>query len=172
MEDFTKVHTNHSQKHSDLAGEHFITDIGQLILFIIFVATIMIDIFLLKFSIKIIGSLPLLISIPLFLLFFITGSYLIMKSHKIIFGKEKKTARFVTEGVFNIVRHPMYLGSVLLFLSFVFLSYSILSFFVWLIICSFYYFVSKHEEKLLISKFGDSYKKYREKVPMFLPFLK
>jgi len=74
----------------------------------------MIDIFLLKFSIKIIGSLPLVIAIPIFLLFFITGNYLIMKSHQLIFGKEERTARFVTEGVFNIFRQPIYLGSVML----------------------------------------------------------
>ncbi len=106
------------------------------------------------------------------LILFITGSYSIFTSHQIIFRKTEKETGVVTSGVFNKARHPMYLGSILLFLSFVILSYSILAFLFWLVICVFYYFISRHEEKLLINKFGDKYKEYQKKVPMFIPFIK
>ena len=88
--DLGKMNVSHSQKHHNLAGEHTVTDIGQLILFIIFVAVIILDLFVLKFSSNIIGILSRVIAIPLFLLFFITGSYSIFISHKIIFGKTGK----------------------------------------------------------------------------------
>lgn len=166
------MHFHCSQKNNDLAGEHVFTDIGQLILFIIFVSVIIVDLFLLKFSTRIIGPLPSILAVPIFLLFFINGSYFIIKSHRIVFGKKEKEAGLVTKDVFRIVRHPMYFGSILLFLSFVILSYSLLAFLVWVVICLFYYFVSRHEEKLLSNKFGNAYKKYKEKVPMFIPFLK
>lgn len=166
------MNLSHSQKHHNLAGEHAVTDIGQLILFIIFVSVMIFDIFFLKFSSNTIGTISWIIYVPLFLLFFITGSYSIFTSHKIIFKENKKETGVVTSGVFNKVRHPMYFGSMLLFFSFVVLSNSILAFLVWLVIAIFYYFISRYEERLLIKNYGDKYKEYQEKVPMFIPFLK
>jgi len=142
------------------------------ILFIIFVSVIILDIFIFKFSSNIIGTLIWIIAVHSFLLFFITGSYFIFTSHQIIFSKTWKETEIVASGVFNKGRHPMYFGSVLLFFSFVIISYSILAFTVWLVIAVFYYYISRYEEKLLIKKFGDKYKEYQEKVPMFIPFIK
>jgi protein-S-isoprenylcysteine O-methyltransferase Ste14 len=166
------MNPSHSHKHHNLAGEHAITDIGQLILFVIFVLVMIIDIFMFKFSNRMIGTLSQILAIPLFLIFFLIGSYFILTSHRIIFRETDKEVGIVTSGVFNIVRHPMYFGSVILFFSFAILSNSILAFLVWIVICFFYYFISRHEEKLLINKFGDKYREYQEKVPMFIPFIK
>ncbi len=163
---------SHSSRQLNRAGEHALADIGQLILFITFVLVLVLDIFVFKFSSKIIGILSWIIILPLFIVFFIAGSYLIFTSHQLIFKKIEKDTEIVTSGVFKIVRHPMYFGSVLLFFSFVILSYSLLAFLVWLVICFFYYFISRFEEKLLIDKFGNKYQKYQEEVPMFIPFLK
>lgn len=164
--------SSHSSRHHNLAGEHAITDIGQLLLFVAFVLILVLDIFVFKFSLKIIGTLPYIIALPLFILFFIAGNYLIFTSHQLVFKKIEKDTEIVTSSVFKLVRHPMYFGSILLFFSFVILSYSLLAFLVWLVICLFYYFISRFEEKLLIDKFGNKYKKYQEEVPMFIPFLK
>lgn len=172
MEASQNVPEHNSHKDNNLAGEHKITDVGQIILFIIFVLTIIVDKFMFKFSFRTIGSLPYLISIPIFVLLFMAGSYFIIQSHGVVFGKGNKESRLIQEGVFSMVRHPMYFGSILLFLSFVVFSYSILSFLVWLVICLFYYFISKYEEQLLIKQFGDVFREYRKKVPMFIPFLK
>jgi protein-S-isoprenylcysteine O-methyltransferase Ste14 len=162
---------SHSHKHHNLPGEHAIADIGQLLLFIIFVLVIIIDIFILKFSSKMIGTLSQMLTIPWFLLFFLIGGYFVLISHRIIFRDNDKDIGIVTEGVFNIVRHPMYFGSTLLFFSFVILSNSVLAFLVWIVICMFYYYISRFEEKLLINKYGDKYKEYQKKVPMFIPFI-
>ncbi len=167
------MNPSHPHKHHNLPGEHAITDIGQLILFVIFILVMIFDIFIFKFSHKIIGILSQAITFPLFLLFFLIGVYFIFTSHQIIFGKNDKEVGIVTNnGVFKMVRHPMYFGSILLFFSFVILSNSILTFLVWIVICVFYYFISRHEEKLLINKYGDKYKEYQKRVPMFIPFLK
>lgn len=163
---------SHSHKHQNLPGEHAITDIGQFILFVIFVLAMILDIFIFKFSNKMIGELSWIITVPLFLLFFLIGGYFIFISHQIIFGETDKEVGIVTNGVFKIVRHPMYFGSVLLFFSFVILSCSILALLIWILIGVFYYFISRYEEKLLINKFGDKYKEYQKRVPMFIPFIK
>jgi len=102
----------------------------------------------------------------------LSGGYCIFISHQTIFKPPKKETGIVTNGIFSKVRHPMYLGSMLLFLSFVILSCSVLAFLIWIVICFFYYFVARYEEKLLLNKFGKEYKKYQEKVPMFIPFWK
>jgi len=60
----------------------------------------------------------------------------------------------------------MYFGSILLFFSFVILSSSILALSVWIMICFFYYFIARYEEKLLINKYGDEYEEYHKKVPI------
>ncbi len=165
------MNSSHSQKHQNLAGEHALNDIGQLILFLAFVSVVVLDLFILKFSKRIIGTLSWMIAVPLFLLFFIIGGYFAFTSHRTIFKENEEEIGLVTRGVFSIVRHPMYFGSILLFFSFVVFSYSILAFLVWLIICFFYYFISRYEEKLLIDQFGDSYREYQKRVPMFIPFL-
>jgi protein-S-isoprenylcysteine O-methyltransferase Ste14 len=172
LKGIVKMNLSHSHKHHNLPGEHAITDIGQLILFVIFVLVMILDIFTFKFSNKIIGTLSEVFTFPLFLLFFLPGGYFIFISHRIIFRETDKEVGIVTNGVFNIVRHPMYFGSILLFFSFVILSYSILVFLVWIVICIFYYFISRQEEKLLIKKFGDEYKEYQKRVPMSIPFIK
>jgi len=166
------MNPSHSHKHHNLPGEHAVTDIGQLILFAIFFLVMVFDIFIFRFSNKILGTLSQLLTIPLFLIFFLTSSYFILTSHRIIFRENDKVIGIATKSVFNIVRHPMYLGSILLFFSFVILSNSVLAFLIWIFICVFYYFISRYEEKLLINKFGDKYKEYQKKVPMFIPFIK
>ena len=165
--------SNHFRKYHNLTGEHPLTDIGQLILFLAFTFTIVLDIFILKYSSKIIRKQPGSIALILFLLFFVMGGYFICTSHKIvtILKKSEKESEMVTDGVFNIVRHPLYFGSILIFFSFIVLSYFILAFLVWLVICFFYYFVSLYEEKLLIKRFGEKYKEYQKRIPMFIPFL-
>jgi len=51
-------------------------------------------------------------------------------------------------------------------------SFSLCASLVWVVIIVFYIYLSRHEEKLLIEKFGDEYKRYMKQVPMFLPRLR
>ena len=166
------MNVSHSHKHQNLPGEHAITDIGQLILFVIFVLATIFDIFIFKFSNKLIGTTSQILTIPLFLLFFLMGGYFIFTSHRLIFKETEKEVGMVNNGIFQIVRHPMYFGSILLFFSFVILSNSILAFSIWIIICFFYYFIARYEEKLLVNKYGYDYEEYQKKVPLFIPFTK
>jgi protein-S-isoprenylcysteine O-methyltransferase Ste14 len=60
----------------------------------------------------------------------------------------------------------------LLYLGLLVLTLSIISAFIWFFIIAFFYFISKHEEKLLLKMFGEEYEKYRNEVPMLVPRIK
>ncbi len=78
--------------------------------------------------------------------------------------------QLVVRGLYRYVRNPMYigvlsvlLGEVLLFESLALLVYTAVVF------CCFYLFVVFYEEPTLRQTFGQSYKRYCESVPRWLP---
>ncbi len=75
--------------------------------------------------------------------------------------------RLVTTGCYNRVRHPLYS------LALIFLVLNPVMTLKWLILTMFstVYFVvgARIEERRLVAEFSDSYRRYQERVPMFLP---
>jgi methanethiol S-methyltransferase len=78
-----------------------------------------------------------------------------------------KTMPFSARGPFRLVRHPLYLFSILMIWSCPDLTTDRLLFnfmwTVWIVIGAFL------EERDLVAEFGDIYREYRRKVPMFIP---
>jgi methanethiol S-methyltransferase len=76
-------------------------------------------------------------------------------------------AALVTDGFYGVVRHPLYLLSIL------FLVFNPVMTVQWalLTICSTIYFIvgARIEEKRFIKDFGDEYRKYKQTVPFMLP---
>jgi protein-S-isoprenylcysteine O-methyltransferase Ste14 len=153
----------------NLAGEHALTDIGQLILAVMFLATWIVDSFWLHVSTFPSEHVAFYIRLPLGLASLAAGLVLIQKSHKAIFETAAERSVLMTSGVYAIVRHPMYLGTILLCLGFIIATLSLLSAGVWIVIIAFYYLVSRYEEELLLLKFCDDYVDYRSRVPMMFP---
>jgi protein-S-isoprenylcysteine O-methyltransferase Ste14 len=166
-----KIFSRRHKNRDDLAGEHKLGDIGQLFLLFVFILTIIVDIHFLKISNNFSQLLSLWIRIPLGLIIIFIGGVFAMKGLKIVFSETREEPCVIREGVFKIVRHPIYLGSILTYLGFLVFSMSIIGVTVWLIIVLFYYFISIYEEKLLLQKFGDDYKEYMKEVPMWIPKL-
>ena len=79
--------------------------------------------------------------------------------------RRKGISGIVDSGIYGIVRHPMYLGAIIMFFSHIFLSQS------WIvaigtivaIVCCYLIILSGGERN--IEKFGDDYKRYMRKVP-------
>ncbi|MCK4244587.1 MAG: isoprenylcysteine carboxylmethyltransferase family protein [Candidatus Omnitrophica bacterium] len=159
------------EHRKDLAGEHLLSDIGQIILFILFLTGLLVDKFTLHFSMFLAQLFPFYLRILFSLPFFILSCFLARSGLKDVFGKQREELVVIKSGVFSIVRHPIYLGSILLYFGFIIISLSIISFFIWIIIILFYYFISRYEEKVLIDKLGSQYEEYMNEVPMFLPRL-
>jgi len=75
----------------------------------------------------------------------------------------------VTKGVYSYVRHPQYLGFLLLTLGWLIHWPTIPTAIMWPLLVAMYYKLAKKEEKEMEERFGDRYLFYKEQVPMFLP---
>ena len=170
-----KEKKSESKRHgnrNDLAGEHFLGDLGQIILLVIFLSLWIVDSFILNYSTFISKHIPLYVKIPLSIIILLCSGYLARAGLKIVFGEIREESHVIRNGVFAIVRHPIYLGSILLYLGLITLTFSIIAIIIWIIIIAFYYHISRHEEKILLEKFGKDYEEYMIEVPMLIPRLK
>ena len=165
-----KGHKRHSyEKRVDLAGEYRWGDAGQIILFVIFVIGMVSDLFFIKISSSWMDITPWYFPVIIFIPLIIISGYLVKSGLKKVFKEERKELEVISSGVFGLVRHPIYLGSILIFLSFTILSLSIVALIIWFVIIIFYYYLCAYEEKLLIDKLGKKYRDYMNDVPMLIP---
>lgn len=76
---------------------------------------------------------------------------------------------FVRTGVYGWVRHPLYLGGILIIWPAASMTVNLL---VFLVICTIYFYVgARLEEKRYVEEFGEEYIKYQQEVPMMIPKL-
>jgi protein-S-isoprenylcysteine O-methyltransferase Ste14 len=162
----------YQKEREDLAGENKLGDMGQLILFFVFLVTWIMDTFFLRYSVVATSQIIMFIRIPIAIVILCAAGYLAKTGLEIVFGQVRDKPRVIREGVFSLVRHPIYLGAILLYLGLLVFSFSIISVIIWMIIIAFYYYISKYEEKLLIQKYGNNYEEYVKEVPMLIPRLK
>lgn len=165
-----KGHLRKSHKHrDDLTGEYAFGDMGQLILLVVFLDVWIADSFVFEYSTFLTQYLSNYIRVPIALIVLVISGLLAWAGLKVIFGETREEPQIITTGVFSIVRHPIYLGSILLYLGLILLTLSLLSVLVWILIIAFYYMISRYEEKLLTQRFESAYEEYKKKVPMLLP---
>jgi protein-S-isoprenylcysteine O-methyltransferase Ste14 len=161
-------YTGHGDRN-DLAGEHVWGDAGQIILFLIFLAIWVVDSFIFKYSTFLSNNIPIYVRLPIALVILSGSAYFARSGHRMIFDENREPSTVIRKGVFNMVRHPLYLGSLLFYAGLIVLTLSIFSIVIWLGIIGFYHFISRYEEKLLLDKFGTDYEKYMSQVPMWTP---
>lgn len=84
----------------------------------------------------------------------------------------KDDHRLITEGIYSVVRHPIYASYILLFFGYVALFHAPISAAA-LALVSVVWFGSRIaiEEAMLIEKFGDEYRRYRERTKRLFPFV-
>lgn len=160
---------NRREDRNDLAGEHVWGDTGQLILLLIFVVVWIGDSFIFRYSTFLSNYISIYIRLPLALPILCGSIYFGWSGHRILFNEIREGIAVIRSGVFNRVRHPLYLGSLLFYLVLIVLTLSIFSFVLWIGIFTFYQFISRFEEKLLLNKFGSEYGNYMSEVSMWIP---
>jgi protein-S-isoprenylcysteine O-methyltransferase Ste14 len=77
--------------------------------------------------------------------------------------------KLVTTGLYSYVRHPQYLGIILIIMGGLLYALSPLILSMSFLLIFSYFRLAKNEEKQLIKKFGKKYIDYMKKVPGFLP---
>ena len=161
-------HRRHDQR-TDLTGEHRIGDAGQIIFACLFLSVWIIDTFFFKYSTFLNGYVSIFLRLPVGVALLIIAGYLSNTGLSIVFGEERKKPEIIRKGVFGLIRHPIYLGELLFYLGLLIFSISLSAACVWFLTIIFLHYIARHEEKLLVSRFDNEYKKYMKEVPMWLP---
>jgi protein-S-isoprenylcysteine O-methyltransferase Ste14 len=149
-------------------GEHPLGDTGQLILFGLFLVIWILDSFILHHSTFLSDRIPLAIRLIILGAAFAAAFYLFRSGHRVVSG-EQRPITVVSSGAFRYVRHPLYLGSILIYLGFTVSTASLFCLGLLVVIAVFYNYIAAYEEKLLEVKFGKAYVAYQKKTGKWVP---
>ena len=158
-----------TQPRDNLTGEHPAGDAGQILLACLFTATWIADTFIYNYSTGLNTYVLIIIRFPIGSFFALISGYLAISGLNLVFGKHREISGVIDKGAFNLVRHPIYLSEILLYLSCLFFSFSLIAASIWLLTIFFLHYIARYEEKLLLDRFGDQYQNYRQRTPMWIP---
>jgi protein-S-isoprenylcysteine O-methyltransferase Ste14 len=160
-----------THRHRDnLTGEHHTGDIGQLTLFCLFMASWISDM-VFHYSDFPDNYVPTIVKLPIGILLLIIAGYMAGTGLQIVFGKNEQHG-VIKKSVFRFVRHPIYLSEIILYLGLIMIHISLAAACVIIAVVFFLHYISRYEEKLLLSRFGKEYEEYMKEVPMWFPRLR
>jgi protein-S-isoprenylcysteine O-methyltransferase Ste14 len=157
------------EQRDDLAGEHRLTDVGQLVGAAAFLAVWATDSFFLRLSTFLSGIIPGYVLIPPAVLILAFSAVMAWVSHNIVFGERRDPPVVITKAFFKFVRHPLYLSEILLYFGLFLLTCSLFSLAVIAAVSIFLNYVAGVEEKKLEAAFGARYLDYKKRVGKWLP---
>ncbi|WXG46263.1 MAG: methyltransferase [Candidatus Atabeyarchaeum deiterrae] len=134
----------------------------QVSCFMLFLTVWFLDSFIFYYSTFLAEYLPWLVRLALALGVFVIGLAVLDLAHRHLHSM--KSGKLMTTGIYGHVRHPLYLGILLLYLPFTLWSFSLLSLVPWLIAAVAYNRMADYEEQLLKRRFGRGYLDYEKKV--------
>ena len=100
----------------------------------------------------------------------VAGFILISAAWKVLYSAQK-TGQVATTGPYSFLRHPQYIGFILIMLGFLFQWPTILTAIMFPILVFMYTRLAKREEKDALAEFGDTYAAYQKNTPAFFPRL-
>jgi protein-S-isoprenylcysteine O-methyltransferase Ste14 len=125
--------------------------------------------FIFGYSTLIFGVAPIPATLAVAAVFFALGAYLLAKSHKPIFQEKYDKPTLIKGGVYKWIRHPMYMGGLLIMLSLFFVNLSAAALVMWIAIFAVYNRAAGYEEKELVRILGKDYVAYQKQVPRWIP---
>lgn len=88
----------------------------------------------------------------------------------------RKREELVVTGLYSIVRHPQYLGIVVMTLGLSIMCLQLASqpqiLYMWIVQVFGYILLARYEERHLVKEYGAKYRRYRQKVPFIFPILR
>lgn len=94
------------------------------------------------------------------------GFALMWKGWKLVYGGK---GGMVTSGPYAFVRHPQYSGLFIVMIGMLIQWPTIITALMFPVLVIVYYRLSKREEAEMLVRFGDEYRNYLDKTPMFIP---
>jgi protein-S-isoprenylcysteine O-methyltransferase Ste14 len=100
---------------------------------------------------------------------FIFGGFIMLASAWRVLYQAQKEHRIATTGLYARMRHPQYVGFVLIMFGFLLQWPTLLTVVMFPILVRVYARLAKSEERDAIAEFGSEYEHYRERTPAFIP---
>lgn len=86
------------------------------------------------------------------------------------FPSPKKNGKLITNGLYSIIRHPIYLGLIIFFFGYGLHSGSLSKLLITIMLSILFHYKANYEEKLLVNVFSD-YKTYQLTTFRIFPFI-
>jgi protein-S-isoprenylcysteine O-methyltransferase Ste14 len=100
---------------------------------------------------------------------FIGGGFtLIAAAWKVLLAAQRARG-LATAGPYAYVRHPQYIGFILVMLGFLVQWPTLLTLAMFPVLVAMYAYLARQEERDVEREFGDAYRAYRARVPAFIP---
>jgi len=100
--------------------------------------------------------------------FLIAGFWLLASAWRVLY-EAQRSGKLATTGPYAKVRHPQYIGFVLIMFSFLLQWPTLITIAMFPILVFMYVRLAKSEERDALAQFGDSYRRYMSEVPAFIP---
>ena len=136
---------------------------------IFFIIIWVLDSFIFRISTILNNYIPFLVRLILFIVIIVSALYFIQISHKALFKSHEPPKNLIDTGILGRTRNPMYFGILLFYVAFLFLSISLISLVLFILIFIIYDRMVRFEEKILENLYGKEFIKYRQKVPKWFP---
>jgi len=149
-------------------GEHPWGDVGQLVLLGLFLVVWIGDSFFWRVTTFLAGVVPLPARLAILVLALATGALLVRAGHTVL-DPGRPTGGIVSSGAFRHVRHPLYLGSVLVYLGLAVSTASLAALALTAFIFAFYDRIATYEETWLEARHGETYRAYRSRTGKWWP---
>ena len=159
---------NHESR-PDLAGEHPQGDRLQILVFILFVIAVLADHFYLGWSSTLRNLVPFGVRLPVSLVFILLGGFLSLMGIYSVFSEYTEKPRLYTSGFFSWVRHPIYLGVLLVYSGLLIFILSPLAILIFIAAILLYDWLASDEEERMLKLFGARYEEYMRQTPRWLP---
>jgi protein-S-isoprenylcysteine O-methyltransferase Ste14 len=172
MEVSNKADNQRTNRRHGCPDEHPYGDRGQIVFLFVFLVVWGLDSFILKWTTMLADAIPLSVRLGLAGLVFILAIFFVQMGHRAISDPSFGDKGLIKNGAFARLRHPLYGGSILFYLSLALSTLSLAAFAIWCAIGVFYNIIAAYEERLLLEKYGDEYREYQHKVPRWFPRLR
>lgn len=99
----------------------------------------------------------------------IFGGFILLSAAWKVLYEAQKTQTLAITGPYAYVRHPQYVGFILIMLGFLFQWPTLITLIMFPILVAMYVKLARREEKEVLGEFGDEYRRYMATTPAFIP---